>query len=296
MVPEHKQSKATTFDFGPVEIEVALGAGPRITGYSRRGGPQLFAQLAGEVIEHPAIGTFRFLGGHRLWRAPEVPAVTYQPDGNPVRVEQDQDVVTITGAPDSDGIVKAISIHQRDSLTVVDHTLRHDGALAVSSAAWAITQLTPGGVAFLPAPNRPVDADGVLPNRSIAVWPYTDLSAPEIVFRPHEIQVAGSEQRTQAKIGQENRRGWIAYVLGDELFVKWSPIHRDDRSYADLGSSVECYRDHRFLELESLGPLTDLDPGQELCHREVWMLTRLDGASPDDVLASLPWDPLLVNQ
>ena len=59
-----------TIDLGPVEVSFAVNAGPRILGYARHGGPQLFASLPDDVIEHPAIGTYRFLGGHRLWRAP----------------------------------------------------------------------------------------------------------------------------------------------------------------------------------------------------------------------------------
>lgn len=285
--------ETATFDLGSVRASVSLAAGPRIVGYARTDGPQLFAQLPDEVIAHPAIGIFSFLGGHRLWRAPEVPEVTYQSDAGNVAIEPHDDGIRIFGSGDTDGIVKVISLHQRGRLTVVDHALRHEGSRPIRCAAWAITQLAPGGTAVLPQSLSPVDVDGVLPNRSIAVWPYTDLSAPEIEFRSDSIRVAASRRTTKLKFGQENRCGWIAYVLGDELFVKWAPLHRDDLDYADLGSSVECYRDHRFLELESLGPLTDLLPEQEIRHREVWMLTRLDSAPLDDVLDSLPLDPLV---
>ncbi len=63
------------------------------------------------------------------------------------------------------------------------------------------------------------------------------------------------------------------------------------REYADLGASVECYRDQRFFELESLGPLTDLEPGAALHHREVWTLIGPDERPLDQVLASLPEQP-----
>ena len=288
-------SDTAAFDLGYVEATVALDAGPRVVGYARHGGPQLFARLPGEVIEHPSVGTFSFLGGHRLWRAPEVPAVTYQPDEEQVAVERLNDGLQLTGAADSDGIVKLVSLRQYDRMTVVDHALRHEGTQPVRCAAWAITQLTTGGFAVIPQSLAAVDADGVLPNRSIVLWPYTDPTAAEIEFRSAEVRVTASPRATKTKLGQANRRGWLAYVSGDELFVKWSPLHRDDLDYADLGSSVECFSDHRFLELETLGPLTQLSPGQELHHREVWMLTRLDEVPLDDLLASLPAEPIAMS-
>ncbi len=285
-------SETRTFEVGPVDVEVALDAGPRIVGYTRRGGPDLFARVPGETIEHPDAGSFSLIGGHRLWCAPEIPEITYRPDDDPIVLEHAGNRISMTGFPDVDGVTKTVTLEQRGALTVVDHTLRNDGSRSVRCAAWAITQLVPGGTAILPTAVDPVDPDGVLPNRSIAVWPYTNLPDPDIALRYGEIRIRASRERTKAKIGLQNRRGWVAYTMGDEVFVKWAPLHRDDAGYVDLGSSVECYRDHRFIELETLGPVTDLEPGSELRHREVWTLTDLEGARLEDVLASLPSDPL----
>ena len=283
--------ETATVDLGYVEVTVVLDAGPRILGYARHGGPQLFAMLSGAVIEHAAIGSYAFLGGHRLWRAPEVPAVTYKPDDHPVAMNRFEDGLEIAGPPDADGITKTIALRQRGNMTVVDHTLRNEGLRPILCAAWAITQLSPGGTAVLPHSLAPADEDGVLPNRSVIMWPYTDPSAPEVEFRSSELRIHASRRPTRAKLGQANTRGWVAYLLGGELFVTWSPLHREALDYPDLGSSIECYLDERFLELESLGPLTDLGPGESIHHREVWMLRALDASPLDEVLASLPSEP-----
>jgi hypothetical protein len=274
-----------------VEVIVVLDAGPRVLGYSRRGGPQLFASLPGEVIEQPGGAAFSFVGGHRLWRAPEVPRVTYRSDSYPVAIDRLDRGVRLTGAPDGEGVAKTISLHQRGAVTVVDHTLLNAGRAPIHCAAWAITQLTPGGVAVLPQPLAPSDPNAVLPNRLIVLWPYTDPAAPEIALGASEVRVHASAMRTRAKVGQPNRRGWMAYILGSEVFVKWSPLHDDALAYVDFGATIECYRDHRFLELESLSPLTELAPGAALHHREVWTLIELRGRSPEEVLASLPEQP-----
>jgi len=282
---------ARTFEFGPVEISVATQAGPRIVGYSRKHGPQLFASLPNTVLSHPDAGIFEFLGGHRLWRSPEVPASTYHPDAVPVEITATEDRVAVKGEADLDGIVKTLSISQQGSYTIVDHHLENLGAHAIQLAPWAITQLTPGGVAVLPERLDPFDTDAVLPSRRLVIWPYTDLASEEIEFASDYIIVHATDSDVKTKIGTPNTRGWLAYALGDELFVKWSPLHDEGTQYSDFGASVQCYRDERFIELETLGPLVVLGPESGVVHREVWQLRQMDGQPLDEILASLPKTP-----
>jgi len=286
--PQPKR-KTADVDLGDVQVTVALGAGPRILRYARRGGPQLFADLPGEVIES-ATGDFAFLGGHRLWRAREIPSITYEPDDRAAEIDRTTDGFRLTGPPGLDGISRIVELKQRDDATVVDHTLRNDGSGAVRCAAWSITQLVPGGTAVLAQPLDPVDAAGALPTGR-SCFGRTDPAGPEVELRRSEAHIHASPTQTRSKIGQANRRGWLAYALGGEVFVKWAPLHDDSREYADLGASVECYRDHRFLELESLGPLTEIEPGSELRHREVWTLLEVRDRPVGEVLASLPAQP-----
>jgi hypothetical protein len=280
-----------TIDLGPVEVSFAVNAGPRILGYARHGGPQLFASLPDDVIEHPAIGTYRFLGGHRLWRAPEVPAATYEPDDAGVDVTITDASFELVGPLGGEAIVKAVSVSQYHEFTIVDHELRNEGWTPVRCAPWAITQLVPGGTAYLPQERVPADEDGVLPNRHIVLWPYTDLSAPEVTISQEQVTVHASDRPSKSKVGLPNRLGWIAYALGDELFIKWAALHRDSELYVDRGVSAECYRDERFIELETLGPLVTLQPGKRAVHREIWMLREAAADSVSEVLASLPAEP-----
>lgn len=280
-----------TIDLGPVGVDFAVNAGPRIIGYARHGGPQLFASLPDDVIEHPAVGTYRFLGGHRLWRAPEEPAITYEPDDTPVTVTIMDAGFELVGPLGADAIVKAISVSQHGGFTIVDHELRNEGWTPVRLAPWAITQLVPGGTAYLPQQRVPADEDGVLPNRHIVLWPYTDLSDPEVTISQDQVTVYASDRPSKSKVGVPNRLGWIAYALGDELFVKWSALHRDSELYVDRGVSAECYRDERFIEMETLGPLVTVQPGKRAMHREIWTLLDVSEDTVPDVLESLPAEP-----
>jgi hypothetical protein len=259
--------------------------------YSSGGTEQLFAELPGVFIDHPGVDSYPLIGGHRLWRAPEVPAITYESDDNPVTIREFDAGIELIGSPDRDGVVKSISASAHGDKMVIDHELRNGGDNPVTTAVWAITQLSPGGVGILPQQLEAADSDGVLPNRSIAMWPYTDPSASDMVFGSKDIRINASTTTPKAKIGTQNARGWIAYHSDRSLFVKWSPLHEDTRIYPDRGSSIECYRDHRFMELETLGPIVTFEPGDAVDHREVWQMIDVGGLSVDEVLASLPVEP-----
>jgi len=47
--------------------------------------------------------------------------------------------------------------------------------------------------------------------------------------------------------------------------------------YPDHGCNFELYSDPDFLELETLGPLIELSPGQTVTHEEEWSLWRVRG-------------------
>jgi hypothetical protein len=58
--------------------------------------------------------------------------------------------------------------------------------------------------------------------------------------------------------------------------------HRPDEVYLDRGSSSECYCNKRFLELETLGSLTTLTPGESATHRETWAVHAGVAVGPDE--------------
>ena len=58
-----------------------------------------------------------------------------------------------------------------------------------------------------------------------------------------------------------NKVGWAAYARQGLLFVKRIP-YDPKAAYTDHGSNTEVYTEARFFEVESLGPLVTLVPGQ----------------------------------
>jgi hypothetical protein len=283
--------ESASIPLGSFEITVATDAGPRILGYRRKGGVSAFAELPDAAVALGDGRKYRFLGGHRLWRAPETPLITYEPDDHPIQLDDTGGEIEITGLRDRNGIAKRITVTQRGEYTIVDHALENRGEDTVLTAPWAITQFRPGGFAFVPTAAPAVDQAGVSPNRSIVLWPYTDLSASEVQFTSTSVMIHASPRPGKMKLGLANRAGWLAYLLGDDLFVKWSHLHVDQGFYVDLGASVQCYRDERFLELETLGTRAQLTKGERITHREVWTIIPLGGKPPDETLLRLPAAP-----
>jgi hypothetical protein len=73
------------------------------------------------------------------------------------------------------------------------------------------------------------------------------------------------------KIGASGYPGWAAYACAAGLFIKFfrqSP----DAEYPDRDVSAEMFTNDKILEVESLGPMTVLHPGETVTHREDWCL------------------------
>ena len=255
-----------------LSLLASISVGPRILHCATPTGENLFAVLPEDTLECPGAGEFHFYGGHRLWAAPEDPCTTYLPDDRAVRLEPLEDGLRLTDSPlASSPLRKTLEIRLTPGCAraVVRHTLTNQGAASLRLAPWAITQFAPGGVAILPQCGAGPNDSPVLPNRRIAIWPYTDLGSEAIRWRDKAILVHAGLRQGKLKLGYPNPAGWLGYWREEALVVKRADYH-PGADYFDLGSSSECYCDPRFLELETLGPAVQLEPGCSVEHTEVW--------------------------
>lgn len=251
-------------------LDYLTEAGPRIVRLIPRGlSENLLAETPEYVLPSPH-GPFRLWGGHRLWRAPESAAQTYVPDGAGLRVTAVQDGARLTFDEPHSGIRKelTVTLHPNEARVRLDHRLTNIGPRPVELAPWAITQLRPGGTAILPT-SGPIDAEGLLPNRLIALWPYSRWDDPR--FRPGEeaIEIVTRPIAEPFKLGYMNRAGWLAYRYKGVTFTKrWTP--QPEQPHVDFGCNAEVYTNDRHIELETLGPLARLEPGEGVEHVEEW--------------------------
>lgn len=262
---------------GAVELIATAEIGPRLIYFGVPDQENVFAETEGDLGKTGG-EKWRVYGGHRLWHAPEDPVRTYQPDNAPIEIQESgTSIQFIQPVEENTGIQKEIELSLDSNQPRVEliHRLYNRGEEDVELAPWALSVMAPGGKAFLPVPLRGSHQKNLLPTSSLAIWAYTDLSDPRLEWGDDFIRIFQDEdQKDPLKIGMNNPGGWMGYLNGEQLFLKYAP-YQSAGEYPDRGSNLEIYTDHRFLELETLGPLTSLSPGQKVEHRENWIL--MDG-------------------
>ena len=246
---------------------VTLSVGPRILGLVGAHG-NVMAVLPDANLPRPAGEPFHLLGGHRLWAAPEIPAITYEPDERPCEVVPLDDGVRVQAPADGAGLVKALEVTSSGDGWNVDHEISNASERPMTLATWAITQLRPGGTAMLPLGDR---GAGPVADRALVLWPYTDLDDPRLRFGRDGVEVVAVAGSGPVKVGAAPGQGRVAYRLGTGVFEKTVTVDPTG-PHADRGAAVQVYLGDAFCELETLGPLVTLEPGEATRHRETWEL------------------------
>jgi hypothetical protein len=199
-----------------------------------------------------------------------MPEVSYAPDDAACQVEADREGLRVTGPVDGAGFRKELEVQAAGDTLVVEHRLGWEGDDRASAAAWAITQLPLGGTAVMPLGARkgssPLQAD-----RSLILWPYTDLSDPRLSFRPGAVLV-GARPGPRLKLGTGPAPRRLGYHRAGWLFIKELPT-AGDGDYPDRGAVGQVFSGEEFCELESIGPVHEMTPGSTISHRETWLAT-----------------------
>jgi hypothetical protein len=257
---------------GGIELVVTVGLGPRVLYCGYPGGENLFFT---DEDREPMLGDYVVHGGHRFWHAPEDANRTYVPDDDPVEWEETgRGVRLVQPVEASTGIRKRVSFAFAEDAPVVEvtHELENEGVWAVELAPWAISVMRPGGTAVVPLSRG--DPESMLPDRSLSLWPYTDLSDERLTFADETTLVdQAADGEGPLKVGASGGDEWAAYVTDGTAFVK-EFAYDPAATYPDGGSAVEVYAAVNSLELETLGPLAELSPGESAVHTETWRLVE----------------------
>ncbi|HLK56261.1 MAG TPA: hypothetical protein VKU00_06840 [Chthonomonadaceae bacterium] len=264
---------------GIVELILATDYGPRIMRYALDGSgadDNVFATLP-DLGAKNDLGQWYIRGGHRLWHAPESIPRTYAPDNDPVQVVRDGEIIKlIQPVEKATGIQKEmwITLDPKSSHVTVMHKLTNKGLFAVEMAPWALSAMNKGGIGIFPQEPYQSHEDSLLPVRSMVLWSYTNLTDPRWMFGQKYVTLRQDPAAKEAqKIGFQNRQGWAAYWHNTTLFLKRFG-YDGSKTYPDFGCNNETYTDANFLEMESLGPLVKVEPGEAITHREDWWLYK----------------------
>jgi hypothetical protein len=257
-----------------VELVVTRDVGPRIIRFGFIGGPNLFAEFAGQQGGRGE-SEWMIRGGHRLWIAPEAKPWSYELDNEPYELaEAIPNGVRAVQAPGPlTGIAKQMEITldpDRNQVAVV-HTLTNRRATPARCSVWTPSVMGPGGQAILPLPAKVPHTDCLAPTQNWSLWSYTVLNDPRFTFGRDYIFFRHDASRGPNKIGLMQREGWAAYQREEMLFVKYFDCVAD-AAYPDGNVNCECFSNEEMLEVESLGPLVSLQQNESVNRTEVWKL------------------------
>jgi len=131
-----------------------------------------------------------------------------------------------------------------------------------------------GGMVVSGFPPRGTHPKDLAATNPLVMWAYTDLSDPRWKFTKKYMTLKQDPKNSNAqKLGTFNVDTWAAYLLNGEAFVKRAKAD-PTKTYTDFGCSFETFTNNEFLEIETLGPMTKVQPEQTVEQVEHWGLYR----------------------
>jgi hypothetical protein len=260
-----------------IELVITLDVGPRVIRLGTPGGQNLFKEFEDQMGKTSGTEWMSF-GGHRLWHSPEVFPRTYAPDFEPLEHAWKDNVLKLMPKSEpTTGIQKEIEISIRNKTVHLIHRLINRNPWAIEVAPWALSVMAAGGRLLVPQEDFLPHPDVLAPARPLVLWHFTRMNDPRFTWGDRLIQMREDSQvNCKQKFGLRNARGWAAYQLGTDLFIKTIPLI-PGATYPDMGCNCEFFTMPGFLEVESLGPLVKLEPDAATEHIEKWwVIPNLD--------------------
>lgn len=268
---------------GDAELVVTLDVGPRVISYRLRDGVNVMKNYDA-MMGGTGEPDWQIRGGHRFWLAPEDLTRTYFADNRPVQhTRLGPAAARFTPPPETEyGVQKLMELRLADQGSRVEVKLQvtNIGSTATELAPWGPTVMAPGGVEIIPLPsiqNHPGHVSNAKtpadygPNQELILWPYFDFADTRWSFGKRYIFLRQDVNKGPTKIGLAHRMGWVAYLNSGTLFVKRFD-YREGAVYPDWGTRYQTFSNEDMLEMETVGELVTLQPGQSAELIESWEL------------------------
>ena len=264
------------------ELIVTLDVGPRVIAYRLLDGFNVMKNYD-SMMGGTGEAEWQIRGGHRFWLAPEDLTRTYFPDNRPVTWKQVVDTTIITAPPETEyGVQKEMHLKLHKTGTKVDVTLKvtNVGKSDTTLAPWGPSVMAPGGVEIIPLPpksphpghiNNAKHPDDFGPNQEIIFWPYFDFTDTRWTMGSRYLFLQQDVNKGPTKIGLAHREGWVGYLNSHTLFVKRFD-YRQGAVYPDRGTRYQTFSNEDMLEMETVGELVILKPGETASLVEQWEL------------------------
>jgi Domain of unknown function (DUF4380) len=218
--------------------------------------------------------------GSTFWTSPQRawPSGAWPPiasvDGNPYTPNVSGEHLIMTGsenAASGASVEKDFSADDKSCSIALRYIIR--AARPFAAAPWEITRVPRGGIAFFPEGEGTRLAAGPLS-------PYTTITT---ATSPNTVWVDDSTRAAPVPAGgskliADGADGWLAYAVGDVLFIKkFTDV--PPASFAPGEGNIEIYPGSDYLELEVQGAYTHLAGGESM----PWMVQWRAVAIPNTV-------------
>ena len=289
---------------GEAGFIATLDVGPRVISYSASGGFNVMKNYD-SMMGGTGEAEWQIRGGSRFWLAPEDLTRTYYPDNQPVKLEKLSDLaVRLTPPPETQyGVQKVMELEldAKGSGVRISLTVTNIGSAPTTLAPWSPTVMAPGGVEVIPLPSKrphpghPSNAKSpadYAPDQAFILWPYFDFADPRWTFGSRYALLRQDATMGPTKIGFGHQPDWIAYVNQGTAFVKRPPMV-EGATYPDMGTIYQTFSNEDMLEMETVGVLTTIKPGESANLTEHWELFTGVGDVRTEVDAQNVLRPLL---
>lgn len=213
--------------------------------------------------------------GSTFWTSPQKewfwpPVQEY--DKKPYQVEEKDGVLKMTSEVNEKlkyRIRKEFAVDEQDKAFVITYTIINESDETRKVAPWEITRVeNKGGLIFFEAP---VDS----------IWPTNLMN-----FRPafgcawYQADEAGENRKVNV-----DGKGWLAYSANGLLLVKrFEDLDRSQPANDEAEIQVYVNRGKTYIELESQGAYTTLQPKEEVSWTVRWYLLPTSASEPSEAL------------
>ncbi len=290
---------AIVLDNGQVTASISLRIG-RIVTFGRSGGENmLWLESEQELDETREFEKKVYkkqwmnYGGDKIWPAQQtmwlfIMGGTWPPDlsidGPPWRLIRQNKNSLVIESPTSKSlhvtIRREITLAASEAKLVIRNTMTRSAPSPFPVQIWSITQMNWPEYSLLGVDQRRDDIKAAYTN----LHGNKSINKDDVTEMDRAIQFAPERDLLYAKIGTLGR--WVAAVFEKDVFVQ-DVDYVPGACYVD-GSSVQFYKEEKYVELETLSPCVHLKPGESLSNVVTWrLIERPAGAPAADIAAKI---------
>ena len=257
---------------------IVTGAGPRIAHFGKpRGRNLLFWDSEGKYGR----GDWKMRGGHRVWctrPGADEGEETYAADNAPCQVKMGRTSVTATAPVDPvTRLQRSLTIRVLDDASVaVECRVLNTSDMLWSGGLWALTCTVPTEASTYGIPLGDGTDWDVFTMVTARRWAghTSRVNDPQISFTEDNLVIR--PQGHEAKRFIQAPQGVIGLTDTDEriTFTKRAPYERNGVYPNNTNIAFYVGPDNFMVELETMGPMQTVRPGESLIHAEVWKLEK----------------------